>query len=116
MTSHRDESSEGRSAGFRFVHCADVHLDAPHACNDDIVRARLDQEARTALGKLVELCLQQRVHALLVAGDLFDDQRLLSTAVPHFFDTQRGVFQLPGFTGQPTTLRNASSNTSRLRP
>ncbi|MGC1274655.1 MAG: right-handed parallel beta-helix repeat-containing protein [Planctomycetaceae bacterium] len=30
---------------------------------------------------------------------LFDNQRLLSTAVPHMFDTQLGPFLLPGFTG-----------------
>lgn len=41
---------------------------------------------------------------------LFDDQRLLSTAVEHSFDTQRGTFQLPGFTGGPLPiLQNTSS-------
>ena len=36
--------------------------------------------------------------------ELFDNQRLLSTSVPHFFDTQRGLFQLPGQTGGPLPL------------
>ncbi len=61
---------------FRFVHCADVHLDSPfHVTNDD-VRARLHDAGRAAFARMVDLCLAERVHALLVAGDLFSDERL----------------------------------------
>jgi len=61
---------------FRFVHCADVHLDSPFLCANDDVRARLHDAGRAAFRRLVELCLTERVHALLVAGDLFSDERL----------------------------------------
>jgi hypothetical protein len=41
---------------------------------------------------------------------LFDNQRLLSTAVTHTFDSQRGTFQLPGFIGGPLpVVQNTSS-------
>ena len=75
MTSQRDESGDGRTP-FRFVHCSDVHLDAPFACADDTVRARLADEARATLGRLAEMCIDEQAQALLVAGDLFDDERL----------------------------------------
>lgn len=46
---------------------------------------------------------------------LFDDQRLLSTAVTHVIDTQRGVIQLPGFTGGSLPLlQNGSANPSAV--
>ncbi|MDQ3331120.1 MAG: right-handed parallel beta-helix repeat-containing protein, partial [Planctomycetota bacterium] len=46
---------------------------------------------------------------------LFDNQRLLSTAVTHTFDSQRGTFQLPGFTGGPLPiLRNTSLTPSAV--
>ena len=61
---------------FRFVHCADLHLDAPFPRRSEAVRRRLADGARQALTGLVDRCLSQRVHALIVAGDLFDDERL----------------------------------------
>ncbi|HEX5011970.1 MAG TPA: DNA repair exonuclease, partial [Planctomycetota bacterium] len=61
---------------FRFVHCSDLHLDGPCVCEDDGVRKRLAEESRASLGRLVELCLSEQVQALLVAGDLFDDERM----------------------------------------
>jgi DNA repair protein SbcD/Mre11 len=60
----------------RFVHAADIHLDAPCRCASDDVRARLRDAGRAAFVRLVDLCLEERVHALLLAGDLFDDERL----------------------------------------
>ncbi len=74
MTSH-DAQREG-NAPFRFVHCSDVHLDAPFACPDADVRARLAEESGATLRRLVDLCLAEQVHALVVAGDLFDEERL----------------------------------------
>ena len=80
MTASRDESGAGRAPPFRFVHCSDVHLDTPFACGHDETRARLAEESRATFARLVDLCLAEQVQALLVAGDLFDDERLsLST-------------------------------------
>jgi DNA repair protein SbcD/Mre11 len=61
---------------FRFVHCADVHLDSPFRCASDDVRARLHDAGRATFLRLVDMCLDERVHALLIAGDLFDDEQL----------------------------------------
>ena len=76
MTPPRDEMIESRAPAFRFVHCSDLHLDGPIVCEDDAVRRRLAEESRATLGRLVELCIAEQAHALLVAGDLFDDERL----------------------------------------
>ncbi|MCB9898267.1 MAG: DNA repair exonuclease [Planctomycetes bacterium] len=64
------------SGAFRFVHCADVHLDTPYRCRDADLRACLRRAGRAAFARVVDLCLDERVHALLVAGDLFDGERL----------------------------------------
>lgn len=61
---------------FRFVHCSDVHFDTPFRCARDDVRARLADARRVAFRRLVALCLDEQVHALLVAGDLYDEERL----------------------------------------
>lgn len=61
---------------FRFVHAADVHLDTPYRSHDEGLRARLLEAGREAFANLVELCLDESVDALLLAGDVFDNERL----------------------------------------
>ena len=41
-----------------------------------MVRQRLREASRVAFRRLVDLALEERVDALLIAGDLFDDERL----------------------------------------
>lgn len=60
---------------FRFVHTADLHLDSPlrslalkNPDLADLVRGA----TRTALARIVDLCLAENVDALLIAGDLYD--------------------------------------------
>lgn len=58
----------------RFLHLADLHLDAPFATRSPRVRNRLRAASREALRGAVELALREEVDALLVAGDLFDGE------------------------------------------
>lgn len=60
----------------RFLHVADVHLDAPHAGRSPAVRRALQEAARQALTRAVELAVSSELDAVLVAGDLFDGGRL----------------------------------------
>lgn len=60
----------------RFLHLADVHLDAPFGGRTPAVRRVLQESAREALSRAVSLAIQERVDAVLVAGDLFDGHRL----------------------------------------
>lgn len=60
----------------RFLHVADVHLDTPFAGRSDELRRRLRDASRQALRRAVDWALEEEVHAVLVAGDLFDGERL----------------------------------------
>ena len=60
----------------RFLHLADVHLDTPFAGRSDGVRRRLQEASREALRRAVSCALAEQVHAVLLAGDLFDGERL----------------------------------------
>lgn len=60
---------------FKFVHTADLHLDTPFGGMSEVdeqIAARLRDATLQAFDNIVELCLQQRVAFLLVAGDVYD--------------------------------------------
>ncbi len=60
----------------RFVHVADVHLDTSFAGRSDSVRRRLRDASREAFRRAVDLAIREDAHAFLIAGDLFDGDRL----------------------------------------
>ncbi len=60
----------------RFIHAADIHLDTAFSSRTNTVRERLREASRIALQRLVDLALAEGVDAVLLAGDLFDDERL----------------------------------------
>lgn len=62
----------------RFVHAADLHLEAPFAgvdASDPIVRASLAVSTFEAFERIVSLCLDERVDFLVIAGDVYDNAR-----------------------------------------
>lgn len=69
---------------FRFIHTADLHLDAPLrslALKDEDLADLVGNATRRALECIVDLCLEEQVDALLIAGDLYDgDMRSMKTA------------------------------------
>jgi len=59
----------------KFIHVADVHLDSPLRGLEEYEGApveRLRLATRRALENVVQLCLDEQVDFLLIAGDLFD--------------------------------------------
>ena len=70
----------------RFLHVADVHLDTSFAGRSEAVRKRLRQASREAFRNAVDLAIREDVHAVLIAGDLFDGDRLS-------FQTERFLLQ-----------------------
>ena len=60
----------------RFVHAADLHLDSPFkgmkAAAPENVSKALRDATFTAYENIVRLCMEERVDALLVAGDVYD--------------------------------------------
>ncbi|MBT9371821.1 DNA repair exonuclease [Rhizobium sp. CSW-27] len=75
---------------FRFVHTADLHLDSPLrslSLRNPELAALVGDATRQALVRIVDLCLEEQVDALMIAGDLYDgDQTSMKTA--RFLATQ----------------------------
>ncbi|MDX8449919.1 metallophosphoesterase family protein [Mesorhizobium captivum] len=69
---------------FRFVHTADIHLDSPLrslALRNPELAELVGDASRQAFISIVDLCLAERVDALVIAGDLYDgDQTSMKTA------------------------------------
>lgn len=61
---------------FTFIHAADVHLDTPYRRHDEAARVRLQDAGREAFVRLVDLAIEIQAHALLIAGDFFDNDWL----------------------------------------
>ena len=61
---------------FRFIHAADLHLDSPFrglkAFAPDNVSSELRRATFDAYDNIISLCIQERVNALLIAGDVYD--------------------------------------------
>ena len=73
----------------RFLHIADVHLETSFTGRSEEVRARLREASRQAFRNAVDLAIREDVHALLIAGDLFDGDRLS-------FQTERFLLEQVG--------------------
>ena len=69
---------------FRFIHTADVHLDSPLlslAIKEPDAAELVANATRQTFAKTVDLCLDERVDAFLIAGDLYDGElRSMKTA------------------------------------
>ena len=61
---------------FRFLHLADVHLDTTFHCRGEALRKQLRDALRRAFERAVDTAIEEAVHAVLIAGDLFDNERL----------------------------------------
>lgn len=73
----------------RFLHIADAHLDTSFAGRSEAVRARLREASRQAFRRAVDVAIREEVHAFLIAGDLFDSERLS-------FQTERFLLEQVG--------------------
>lgn len=69
---------------FRFIHTADIHLDSPLrslSLRDPELARMIGDATRQALIGIVDLCIDEQVDALVIAGDLYDgDQTSMKTA------------------------------------
>ncbi len=95
-----------RSMAFRFVHTADIHLDSPLrslSLRNPELAELIGDATRQALVRIVDLCLEERVDALIIAGDLYDgDQtsmktaRFLATQMQRLHEANINVFKIRG--------------------
>lgn len=91
---------------FRFVHAADIHLDSPLrslALRDGALAELIGNATRRAFVRIVDLCLEERVDALLIAGDLYDGEqtsmktaRFLAEQLRRLHEAGIGVFIIRG--------------------
>ena len=61
----------------RILHTADLHLDSPLrslAMKDDRLAAQVRGASRQALETMVQYCIDERLSAFLISGDLYDGQ------------------------------------------
>lgn len=69
---------------FKFIHTADIHLDSPLkslALRDPQIAEVVGGATRRTFEKIINLCLDEDVDALIIAGDLYDgDLRSMKTA------------------------------------
>lgn len=72
---------------YRFIHIADVHLDSTFATKREKVRDELKKALFSSFEKTIQLCIDKEVHALLIAGDLFESP-LLSFKTERFIMMQ----------------------------
>ncbi|HVZ10753.1 metallophosphoesterase family protein [Rhodopila sp.] len=64
-------------ASFRFIHCADLHIDSPLRgleADPDAPADRIRAATRDAFQALVDYALDQRVDFVIAAGDLYDGE------------------------------------------
>jgi DNA repair protein SbcD/Mre11 len=60
---------------FRFIHCSDLHIDSPFrglASQVPVLTERLRESTFQAFNKIIKLALEEKVDAVLIAGDIFD--------------------------------------------
>ncbi len=69
---------------FRFVHTADIHLDSPLkslALRHQALADLIGTASRVVFRRIIDLCLDEAVDALIIAGDLYDgSQTSMKTA------------------------------------
>lgn len=72
----------------KLIHCSDLHLDSPMESNlpPDQARQR-GNEICSTFSRMVAFAREQGVEAILIAGDLFDSERVSRTTASFFLDT-----------------------------
>ena len=91
---------------YRFVHTADIHLDSPLrslALRHPELAELIGTATRQAFVNIIDLCLDEQVNALLLAGDLYDGEqtsmktaRFLSAQIRRLHEAGIRVFIIRG--------------------
>lgn len=92
--------NQGATATFRFLHTSDWQLGMPTKYLDHEARARFAEARLAAVEKLFALAVERECEAIVVAGDVFDDNLLRPEVYRRAMDVLRRspvpVFLLPG--------------------
>jgi len=77
---------------FKFIHCADLHLDSPFECIQSIdpeIASKLRDATFGAFENVVDLAIKEDVDFLIVAGDVYDGADRSLRAQWRFYDALR---------------------------
>ena len=76
----------------KIIHCSDIHLDSRMEHNLPAAQAReRNAEVCATFGKLADYAGREGVRAVLIAGDLFDTDRITARTAGFVLDTVRNV-------------------------
>ena len=65
----------------KIIHCADLHLDAGMTANLPKEKAsERKNELLTTFNRMIDYAVEEKVDALIIAGDLFDTNRISALA------------------------------------
>ena len=104
----------------KLIHCADLHLDSPMESNLPPEKAReRKNEILSTFAKLVRLAEEGGVEAILIAGDLFDGDRVSKKTRQYVLDLMRmhpaiRFFDLAGNHDSGNALRHAEERPENL--
>ena len=93
MSPEDKNTTEQPETSVSFVHTADLHLDSPLSAlslKDPALAELVGNATRATLTRIVNLCIEHKVHALLIAGDIYDgDQKSVHTAAAFLHQMRR---------------------------
>jgi len=65
-----------------FIHCADIHLDAPFSVlGKENLSAERRKDLKRTFEKIIELVLEKNADFLLVAGDLYEHRYVTRSTI-----------------------------------
>ena len=70
----------------KILHCADLHMDSPMETHMTSEQARIrNAEILKSFRRMTEYAEQQKIRLVLIAGDLFDRERITKRTVEAFW-------------------------------
>ena len=79
----------------KILHCADLHMDSPMETHMTSEQARIrNAEILKSFRRMTEYAEQQKIRLVLIAGDLFDRERITKRTVEGVLDAVRSTPQI----------------------
>ena len=105
----------------KIIHCADIHLDAKMETNFDKDKAaERKRELLLTFERLVRLAQEEKVDVILICGDMFDSDKVLSKTKARIFNIIKensniDFIYLSGNHDEENIIKSQSENLSNLK-
>lgn len=67
----------------KILHCGDIHFDTPFKEGNPTYREKRKEDLKEAFGKIINMAQKEQVNALLIGGDLFDNNTVMKSTVDY---------------------------------